>query len=187
MKPTKSKQPEQEINIHIPINRKSIGLFFLSLVGIALSVLNFMLIIFIGNIFKVWTLLLSNNPTETYSGFEQLIIIYPIIGEYLIISLTAITIVAMLKDGYDKFKKYDEGNLFGGLIVGLIVGLMGWSLALLLQNQLSHWCLVCMAVFWCSNAFFFVGVSSFHSPLNSSVKPTIKPPIKPTIKPPIRT
>ena len=116
----------KEKYIHIPFSWKHIGLFFLSLFGIGLSIANFMLIITIGNIFKVWELLSATPETikTTYSGFEQLIIVYPLIGEYCLILGTILIIVAMFKGGFDKLD-FDFWGLIGGLTWGLIGGLIG--------------------------------------------------------------
>jgi hypothetical protein len=59
----------------------------------------------------------------------DLIILYPTIGEYILISLAFISLIAIFKKGYKNIKKYEENGLIvgliGGLIVGLIVGLIG--------------------------------------------------------------
>ena len=59
----------------------------------------------------------------------NLLILYPIILEYILISLSFISLVAIFKRGYKKLKSYNKGGLTWGLIVGLtwglIVGLIG--------------------------------------------------------------
>ena len=55
---------------------------------------------------------------------SDLINIYPIIGEYILISLALISLVAIFKKGYKNLKKYDEKGLIGGLIISLILGLI---------------------------------------------------------------
>ncbi len=55
---------------------------------------------------------------------KDLINIYPIIGEYILISLGIISLVASFKKGYKNLNDIDEGGLIGGLISGLIVGLI---------------------------------------------------------------
>ena len=50
--------------------------------------------------------------------------LYPIIGEYILISLALISLVALFKGGYSELKSYDEEGLIGGLIFGLIGGLI---------------------------------------------------------------
>jgi hypothetical protein len=55
---------------------------------------------------------------------SDLINIYPIIGEYLLISLGIISLIASIKKGYKNLNPYDEVGLIVGLIGGLIVGLI---------------------------------------------------------------
>jgi len=55
---------------------------------------------------------------------HDLINLYPIIFEYILISLSLISLVALFKGGYSKLKRYDENGLIVGLIVGLIGGLI---------------------------------------------------------------
>jgi hypothetical protein len=55
---------------------------------------------------------------------HDLINLYPILGEYLLISLALISLVASFKRGYKNLKSYEEEGLIVGLIVGLIFGLI---------------------------------------------------------------
>jgi len=119
--------------IHIPFSWKRLGLFALTLLSAGLAYVNLILILFIGKLFKVWTLIGSKTPEKEFHNFFQLIILYPLIGEYLLIGLTMICFCAMVKGGFVKLKKYDddEGLIFcltvgliGGLIFGLIIGLI---------------------------------------------------------------
>jgi len=55
---------------------------------------------------------------------HDLINIYPIIAEYLLISLAIISLFAMFKRGYKNLKSFDEEGLIFGLILGLIFGLI---------------------------------------------------------------
>ncbi len=55
---------------------------------------------------------------------SDLINIYPILGEYVLISLIAISITAIIKGGYNKLKSFEEEGLIFGLIFGLIGGLI---------------------------------------------------------------
>ena len=55
---------------------------------------------------------------------HNLINIYPIIAEYLLISLAIISLIAIFKKGYKNLKSYDEKGLIFGLIVCLISGLI---------------------------------------------------------------
>ncbi|MFW6233451.1 MAG: hypothetical protein ACOC3Z_02190, partial [Nanoarchaeota archaeon] len=67
----------------------------------------------------------SNEIIEQFTfKFSHLINIYPIIGEYILLSLTMISITALFKGGYNKIKSYKEKGLIAGLIAGLIVGLI---------------------------------------------------------------
>ena len=72
--------------------------------------------------FIVFTLLAYGN----YLLIEKQVIatIYPIIAEYLLISLAIISLVAIFKKGYKNLKSFDEGGLISGLILGLIFGLI---------------------------------------------------------------
>ena len=63
---------------------------------------------------------------------SDLINLYPILGEYILISLALISLIAIFKKGYKNLKSYKEDGLIlglilgliGSLIVGLIVGLI---------------------------------------------------------------
>jgi len=54
----------------------------------------------------------------------DLINIYPIVGEYTLISLILISLVALIKGGYKNLKSFNERGLIFGLIVGLVAGLI---------------------------------------------------------------
>jgi len=58
---------------------------------------------------------------------NDLINIYPLIGEYVLISLLIISLAAIFKGGYSKLKSFHKRGLIAGLIVSLISGLI-WSL-----------------------------------------------------------
>ena len=106
--------------IHIPFSWVFLGRLILLLGSISLSILNFMLII------STWKLLgLGNLETEYITGYNQLLIIYPIISEYILISLSFICLFALVKGGFKKLKNYKEDGLIGALIGALIVGLIG--------------------------------------------------------------
>ena len=126
MKPkTMKKHEEQYIHIKKP-TWKEFGKFTSILLTTFLSIVNFFLIktIYIkenlGYIFANKEELINYSPK-----FFDLMILYPILAEYILISLTIILIVSCFK----KLNKYDEEGLIfgltGGLIVGLIVGLIG--------------------------------------------------------------
>lgn len=112
------------VKSYIHISWMGIVRFVLFLLSIGLSVGNFMLIISIGNIHNVWSLLASNSPNEVKATFTQLIILYPLIGEYILIGLSIVCLIALCKGGFSKLKSYNEEALIGGLILGLIVGLI---------------------------------------------------------------
>ena len=110
--------------IHIPFSWKSIGLFFAFIGSLGLAIANFFLII------STWKMLkLGPLNEESITGFHQLLIIYPLIGEYILIGLTLICLVALIKGGFDKVKRYGEEGLIIGLIGGLIAGLIGGLIA----------------------------------------------------------
>ena len=64
---------------------------------------------------------------------HDLLDIYPIMGEYILIALAFISLVAMFKRGYRNLKSYNEEGLIWGLIGGLIWGLI-WGLIAELQE-----------------------------------------------------
>jgi len=105
--------------IHIPFSWKAIGRLFAFLVSLGLAIANFFLIV------SLWKLLNLGDLTKKYiTSFSQLLIIYPLIGEYILISITAICLIALIKGGFDKLKIIEENGLIAGVIVGLIVGLI---------------------------------------------------------------
>jgi hypothetical protein len=110
--------------IHIPFSWKRLGLFILVLLSGALAYFNFILLLMTGKVYKVWTLLGSSTLEEEFHHFSQLIILYPLIGEYILIGITFICLTALIKGGFKNIKKYDDGSLMFGLIFGLIAGLI---------------------------------------------------------------
>jgi len=119
------KEKEKQLNnhtksyIHIP------KLSLLPLLGIIifgfLSYINLKLIDW--ELIKV---VFSSEETIKNYSFQliNLINIYPLIGEYILISLTIISLVALFKGGYNKLKSYEEEGLIPGLFGGLIFGLI---------------------------------------------------------------
>ena len=107
--------------IHIPFSWPAIGLFFLLLASLVLSIANIFLIISVGHDYGVWGLL--KNPEEAYHSFSQLIIVWPLLGEYLLIGLFFVCLTALIKGGFNKLKRFNEDGLFFGLFVGLHFGL----------------------------------------------------------------
>ena len=110
--------------IHIPFSWSAIGRLFALLGSIGLAILNFMLLISIGKIHKVWELLSAETPNDVYHSSTQLIILYPLIGEYILIGLSIICLVALIKGGFNKLKSIKDRGLISGLIIGLIFGLI---------------------------------------------------------------
>lgn len=105
--------------IHIPFSWEKIGRFFAFLGSIGLAIAHFFLLVSVGYTYKVWELLSSNEPQETY--FSQFIIFYPLIGQYLLIGLVLVCLVALIKGGFKKIKGYKEDGLIFWLLIGLIV------------------------------------------------------------------
>jgi len=102
---------------YIPITWGDVGRFFLFLAVAGLAVLNFFLII------QSWkTLELGNLSEKQQYSFGQLAICWVLIGEYLLISSSAICLTAMLKKGFKNLKPVEEERLISGLIVWLIAG-----------------------------------------------------------------
>jgi len=104
---------------HIPKLKGNPWCILLTFIFGMLSYFNFKLII---SIFKFVDLA---NPfgdlfEESIKGVHQLIVIYPILFEYVFIILTLIFLVGIFK----KLKRYNEEGLIVGLIWGLIVGLI---------------------------------------------------------------
>jgi hypothetical protein len=119
--------------IHITMpSWKGFGKLILTLLTATLSCFNFMLILKIWKDYNLGYIFASPSEMINYSPkFADLIILCPIIGEYILISLTIIFTVSLFK----KLKGYDEGDfvvelvwgLVGGLIWGLVGGLI-WGL-----------------------------------------------------------
>ena len=97
--------------IHIPMpSWKGIGKLCLALFTAFLSVINF-----------IW--LLQNITIFDYNyapKFADLIVLYPLLGQFVLIGLTIILAVSLFKE----LKSYDEEGLISGLIFGLISGLI---------------------------------------------------------------
>jgi len=105
--------------IRIPFNWKAIGRLFALLGSTGIAIFNFFIII------STWKLVNLGGLNEgDTKGAYQLLIVYPIIGEYCLIGISFICLVALIKGGFDKIKKYDDSGLIGGLIIGLIIGLI---------------------------------------------------------------
>ena len=104
--------------VHIPVINL-IPLLGVFIFGI-LSYLNLKLIDW--NLIKI--VFSSNEIFKEYTfHYSQLINIYPIIAEYILISCIIISLVALFKGGY-KYLNKDKNGLIVGLIAGLIFGLI---------------------------------------------------------------
>ncbi len=116
--------------IHIPQpSLKGIGKFSLTILTAFLSYFNFLLILRIWKDYNLEYVFVAEDELINYAPkFIDLIVLYPIIGEFILIALTVILGVSLFK----KLKGYNEdglilgliGGLIGGLILGLISGLI---------------------------------------------------------------
>jgi len=109
--------------IHIPMpSWKGFGKFSLMIISVLLSFFNFILIRNIWIKENLGYVFANEEEIINYAPkFADLIVLYPLLGQFILISLTVILAVSLFK----KLKSYDENGLIGGLIVGLIVGLIG--------------------------------------------------------------
>jgi hypothetical protein len=108
--------------IHIPKpNGLWFGKFFAFIFLAFLSVMNFLLIKAIWLKFNLGYVFATEEEWVNYTieGFH-LIVLYPLVGEYLFIALTIFTFVSLFK----KLKSFDEAGLIVCLIFGLIFGLI---------------------------------------------------------------
>jgi len=113
--------------VHIPVINL-IPLLGVFIFGI-LSYLNLKLIDW--NLIKI--VFSSDEIFKEYTfHYSQLINIYPIIAEYILIVCAIVSLVALFKGGYKYLNKYNKDGfinmlipgLIGGLIVGLVSGLV---------------------------------------------------------------
>ena len=107
--------------IHITMpSWKGFGKLILTLLTATLSCFNFMLILKIWKDYNLGYIFASPSEMINYSPkFADLIILCPIIGEYILISLTIIFTVSLFK----KLKDYNEKALIWGLYNGLVQGM----------------------------------------------------------------
>jgi len=112
MKNKTIKEPE-DINLHI--RKRSAKYFLLSILMLGLNILNFLFLKYL------WTFLeLGNLKREISYQPIDLLIIYPIIQQYILLSLLIICIFSI----FNKLKNYKEEELIYGIIVGLLVGFL---------------------------------------------------------------
>ena len=123
----KIKQLELELHtkkyIHIPMpSWKGFGKFTGFLVCLALSFFNFLLIKSIWITNNLGYVFASEKEMINYAPkFADLIVLYPLIGQYILISFSIIFFVSLFKE----LKSYDKKGLIFRLIFGLIFGLIG--------------------------------------------------------------
>ena len=133
MKQQKSKhtlQNHKDNYIHIPKpSSVVIGKFFCLIGLLFLNYFNFRLIITIYNYFDMGYIFATAEEVINYTPeFIDLIIIYPIFFQYLLVISFVILFVSMFK----KLKSYNEKGLVFGLVFCLILGLLAGLLAGLL-------------------------------------------------------
>ena len=103
------------------IRKRFITRFLIFLGSIGLAILNFMLLTSMWKTLEIGKLLAEETPIAT---FNQLTIIYPLIANYITISLIFICLTASIKGGFDKIKSYKDKGLIFWLIIWLIIGLI---------------------------------------------------------------
>jgi len=108
--------------IHIPMpSWKGFGNLCLTGLMAFLSIVNFMLILRIWKDYNLGYVFASKEEIINYAPkFADLIILYPLLGQFILIGLTTILIVSLFK----KLNSYDDDGLIVGLIVGLMYGLI---------------------------------------------------------------
>ena len=109
-----------------------VGRFVALFVSLFLVVLNFFLI------FASWDFLgLGSLKANGVNVFYQLLICYPLVGEYLLVALVVVCFVALVKGGFRKLKPFREFALLGSLVFGLFFGLFFGLLSGLFFGLLS--------------------------------------------------
>lgn len=146
---TLKKYEEEYIHIPKPKKRQVLGLTGSIIFGL-LSFFNFLIIKSIYVKFNLGYIFANEEELVNYTiEIFHLVICYPIIFEYIFISLTIISFVSMFK----KLKSYKKNGLINGLILGLITGLItglicgfitGWIFGLIfgLIGGLIAWLIV---------------------------------------------
>ena len=124
-----NKQTKSFIYVSIMKTKKQLGSeidqlklrkLILTLLTATLSYFNFMLILKIWKDYNLNYIFAVPSEMINYSPkFADLIILCPIIGEYILISLTIIFTVSLFK----KLKDYNEKALIWGLYIGLVRGM----------------------------------------------------------------
>ena len=100
----------------------------LALLGsVGLAVANFLLLTYTWKLLNISVLFGTEEEiiaNKSLIGFHQLLICYPLIGEYLLIGLSIICLVALIKGGFNKLKPFNKDGLIFDLMVGLIGSLI---------------------------------------------------------------
>ena len=114
----KNKLKQHEDNF-IHISYEGLRRFFLLILSVLITIGNTILLI------EGWKYLKLGNleSTATYTT-NQLLIIYPILAEGILIALTTMSLVALVKGGFDKLKSWKDEGLILGIISGIISGLI---------------------------------------------------------------
>ena len=100
---------------------KGVGKFFLTIFLGFLSYFNFKLILNFWENYNLGYVFAKESELINYSPkFADLIVLYPLVEEFILISLIIICFVSIFK----KLKDYNEMGLISGLIFGLIFGLI---------------------------------------------------------------
>ena len=106
---------------HIPKLKGNPWFIPLTFIFGLLSYFNFKLIVNLWTYLDLGYIFASSEEMLNYSPkLIDLVICYPIIFEYIFISLTIIFLVGIFKE----LKSYKEDGLLDGLIIGLILGLI---------------------------------------------------------------
>ena len=105
--------------LHVPLNKHRL-LAFAALCGsVGLAVLNMIMIVWAWGALRIPDLF-----AEDFAQWGQLLILWPLLGEYVLVGLSIVCLVAMFKGGFSRLKSYSEEGLIRGLIRGLILWLI---------------------------------------------------------------
>ena len=125
--------------IHIPFSWSCIGRIFAFIGSLLLATGNAFLIVF------TWGLLnLSELLAEEASGkgnFYQLLILYPLIGQYCLVGLMIYCGTALFKGSFKTVNTYKEQGIISGLVFGLFACLytMAFNLILIVSLLVMSW------------------------------------------------
>ena len=121
-KENQEKAPEEKEVLrkdeYIPVKFGDIGRFLLAILFLGLSIIHLFYVIP-----SAWKLLgLGNLSSEQEYPLGQISICWVFLGQYFLMSLTAICLVAMFKKGFKNLKPISKKGLIAGFIYGLIAG-----------------------------------------------------------------